>query len=627
MPTLLKQFIITFMLKDKIFIFLPPIILISLGLMLFVSSGHDDSFITYWSVHSLVNHGAILNYNGEYIEQSSSLLHVLILSIAYGLTGINIVILGKLSSILAGAWCVIAIYQLAATINQKIALPSALLTATSTYIIYWSYGGLETTIATLIVIWLIQICGDYLHNNRDTAWWKIIAITFAFLLVRPEMPIVFACVMLATAIFTYFKMDYSRYLKKIGILIAIGVITTFIIMTFRLIYFDSIFPQPVYAKRGGGSFFKPFSMEDVMFLRKVFLSDGLEVFIFWMKHIIPTTKWQHSYGYLILLFPNFYMGVFMLGSLRYALWVEEKGKSLNFYMLFSVFFILAYIAFNFLISGDWMEGGRFLVPMLPILLMCLPYALHQWVSNRWIFYGIICIFVLMQIYHLIQFTKHDSLGVPAWSHLRAIVKIAGYHEDFGYTQFEYYNRNHARDIPTIYHLNKIVNTIKTHKKDKVVIMSGQMGMIPFYITRNHFGQVFFVDTNNLVTRNLTHCSLNTESYSMFQLNLSYKYYFEHAKIFEEECHIPKPDIIFDVDWGMSIRDGIVLYLLEEKKKYFHDNFPNYTLVYLQTGDMAIDSEWLLDNNFKANQYILVSNDWLKYFDISNLGYVDFNDIQ
>ncbi len=619
---------ITFMLKNKISILLPPCLLIGLGLILFVSSGYDDSFITYWPVHSLVNHGAILNYNGEYIEQSSSLLHVLILSFAHGLTGINIVILGKFSSILAGAWCVIAIYRLAATVNQTIALPSALLTATSTYIIYWSYGGLETTIATLIVIWLIQICGDYLHNNRDTAWWKIIAITFAFLLVRPEMPIVFACIMFAIMIFTYFKMGYSLYLKKIGILISIGVITTFIIMTFRLIYFDSIFPQPVYAKGKVGSFFKPVSMEEVMFLRSVLLSDGIQSFIKYTRRVfVPVGKWKYSYKYLILLFPNFYMAVFMLGSLRYALWVEEKGKSLNFYMLFSIFFILAYSAFNFLVGGDWMEGGRLLVPMLPIFLMCLSYALNQWISNPWIFYGMICIFVLMQIYHLVQFTEEYSLGVPAWSRLRAMDKIVEYHDDFSYTQFEYYNRDHARDIPTIHHLNDIVNTIKTHKKDKVIIMSGQMGMIPFYITQHHFGHILFVDNNSLITRNMTHCSFDIQSSNMRQLQITYKYYFEHAKILEEVCHIPKPDIIFDLNWLMRRSKKISFYSLEEKKMWYHDNFHNYKLVYLQTGDMFIDSQWLLGDAKMADQFILVSNDWLKYLDVANLDYIDFNFIK
>ncbi|AUX28516.1 MULTISPECIES: hypothetical protein [Sorangium] len=48
-----------------------------LGFVLLSAPGHDDSHITYWAAHTLEEHGQILNYNGERVEQSSSLAHVL----------------------------------------------------------------------------------------------------------------------------------------------------------------------------------------------------------------------------------------------------------------------------------------------------------------------------------------------------------------------------------------------------------------------------------------------------------------------------------------------------------------------------------------------------------------------
>jgi len=52
----------------------------ALGFLLFGSTGRDDSYITYWVADQFRRTGRIANYNGKAIEQSSSLLHVLVLA-------------------------------------------------------------------------------------------------------------------------------------------------------------------------------------------------------------------------------------------------------------------------------------------------------------------------------------------------------------------------------------------------------------------------------------------------------------------------------------------------------------------------------------------------------------------
>ena len=42
-----------------------PAALPLLGLVLYGSTGHDDSHLTYWSAHALARFGEIVNYNGE----------------------------------------------------------------------------------------------------------------------------------------------------------------------------------------------------------------------------------------------------------------------------------------------------------------------------------------------------------------------------------------------------------------------------------------------------------------------------------------------------------------------------------------------------------------------------------
>ena len=140
----------------------PPTILLLIGL-LFSSTGRDDAHITYWSAYSLSRFGEILNYNGDRVEQSSSLLQVLLLSLIGLLSGAKMVSIGKISSIVFGIASLIAIYRLALKIDSRTAFPTAVLTGTSVYFIYWSYGGLESTLVAFTVLCLIMEYADYLN--------------------------------------------------------------------------------------------------------------------------------------------------------------------------------------------------------------------------------------------------------------------------------------------------------------------------------------------------------------------------------------------------------------------------------------------------------------------------------
>ena len=61
----------------KNFLFIPfifSLFFVLLGYALYGSAGHDDSHITFWASYTLSEFGEIVNYNGDRIEQSSSLL-------------------------------------------------------------------------------------------------------------------------------------------------------------------------------------------------------------------------------------------------------------------------------------------------------------------------------------------------------------------------------------------------------------------------------------------------------------------------------------------------------------------------------------------------------------------------
>jgi hypothetical protein len=64
------------------------------------STGHDDSHITFWQAHTLLAEGQLLNYNGERLEQSSSLLAIVLTALLSLLTPLSIVNSGYLINLL-----------------------------------------------------------------------------------------------------------------------------------------------------------------------------------------------------------------------------------------------------------------------------------------------------------------------------------------------------------------------------------------------------------------------------------------------------------------------------------------------------------------------------------------------
>src|SRR5438552_19214968 len=75
------------------------------GFLLFSSTGRDDSYITYWAADQLRRTGRITNYNGRALEQSSSLLHVLLLAGTSWTAHLPVTTVAPWIAIVAGASC------------------------------------------------------------------------------------------------------------------------------------------------------------------------------------------------------------------------------------------------------------------------------------------------------------------------------------------------------------------------------------------------------------------------------------------------------------------------------------------------------------------------------------------
>jgi len=560
----------------SIFCLIPVTLLLLSGILFFSSAGRDDSHITFWAAYSLENFAEILNYNGDRIEQSSSLLYTILLAFISSLSSMDLVSLGVILSILSSILSLFILYRIALKVHKDIAFPSALLTATSAYFIYWAFGGLESTLVSLTSLGLIFTYARYLtvFNKKMHALFCASGTSILFVLIRPESSIVLLCMLFCAVIF-YGKMLPSNQktinhgpdpFPRLLLLLGIGIIICLLVFIFRIYYFGSLFPQPVYAKSSGISW-NTFKQGFFYFIGQLFCNPFLAV-----------------------------MTILSAGSFIYSLWNDFHKKYINPYLLFSSLLLIIYIVFIFFSGGDWMEGGRFIVPIIPIAVMFIPYALISITSNKFLFKLIILLLFIIQIITIINFASKKSTGMPLWSGVDYYKTFAREYGASDFSWFERTNRIHVRDIPTIYYLNHIIKKLLTHKNDKIHIMSIQMGMILYHINKQYFGQIHVSDLKSLIDRTFLECNITSDlPRGRFGLELGYSYYFENSEILERECGLSKPDIIFDLFYGK-----------EEWLRCLQSN--GYTLIYVQRGKITSNSDWLPGRLVLADQFIAIRNE-------------------
>ena len=549
-------------------IILPLIIFILIGLLLFPSTGRDDSHITYWASYSLKEFGHLYNYNGQRVEQSSSLLQSVLLALLGRITGIQINWLGSIFSILFGLFSIITLYALTVKVEPQAALPSAYLFASYAYFIYWSFSGMETSLTVFVILNLFLSFGHYIHENkrsRRNFIWLGISI-FCFVSVRPEMPLVlvsvlFPGIMLVILCFDSSKGIQRRIRNRVIEIFCISMAITIALFVFRLIYFNKLFPQSVYAKSNG--------------LKLGSIYQGVE---YYLLNILQNLN-------IVLLFP-YSLGLIYVGVLIIKNFFRSNDN-LNFYILFPYVFVFVFSAFAILTGGDWMEGGRFLVPIIPFLIMFVSISFLK-ICRRSLFP--LLILLVIQAMVTISFASRESTGMPIW-------KATHFYKNFGknfdssrYSWFERTNRVHLRDIPTIYYLDHVIDDVSLEKGDTLNIMSHQMGMVSYYISKEHFHEVYMLDMRGLIEDSFVECPVTARlERRNTGLPIDLEIYFKNQRELSSVCRIPEPDIIFGLDG---------------KEEVLKKN--GYIIVYEQKG--TIDSgSWIFPGRErKADQYIAIN---------------------
>jgi hypothetical protein len=502
-------------------------VLLLLGALLFPAGGWDDGYMTYWAGHTLADFGRILNYNGDAVEQSSTLAFVLVIALGRVLLGLDASIVGRILSIAFGALTILAVARLGTRVDRQTGRFAPVIVATSAYFVYWTFGGMEATMAALAGVWLLIVLSTILDDGPSRG--KSIAAGTAglvFLLSRPESVFILTATFMGLAgvlILRYWQNGEqwrwerearSRVIKWIAA-VWVGFAA---IAAFRLWYFGRMFPQPVYAKSRGLSA----------------ISEGVEYFFLSVRTDFAIAVVLAGVGAAVaVLVP------------RFAARLRSSAGVL------SAVFVVASLGFIVASGGDGMHGGRFFVPAIPAAAVLGVGFLGLFTSARKrVFHAALLVWVIAQLGGVLLFARTQSNSDPLWT---VSADHTGNADRFNW--FERANHDHERYIPVVLELEKHIDQIR-EMRQPVSILSGQSGFVMYHLAMHRRGDIRYFDRFALVTRDFIDCPLSAETprstWGLIQLVGAY---LRRMERFERECGINRPDLVYEI-FGDSFPEAL-----------------------------------------------------------------------
>jgi hypothetical protein len=463
------------------------------------STGHDDSHITFWQANALLEYGELLNYNGERIEQSSSLLMTLLTAFTAFITRLSVVDSGYLLNLCGALLTLLLVWCL--SVRACIPKPwlPVLLTAVTPFFPYWAWSGMETTLAAACVMLFITTLLKWQDASNTTSSIGLIFSALALAAVRPEMVLLGPLFLVLVAVF----------LRRPVLILFI--LPFALLSLWRYQYFGHWFPNPVYAKSGS---------VDVQQLQS-----GWQYFLRLFRHPVAAT------GVTITLLAFVYSSLICI-----------QTRLQNRALLLCCLWVMLYAGFVVASGGDWMKEGRFWVPLIaPLWLaicIAMPSGKLSWLPQY--------LLPLLLVIYTPFFIERYNLGTPLWRHAQQKT-MTGSDASF----FETANREHLRDWPALRALQKTFSILNPSNEKPLTLMSKQMGMVNFHLAHDFYGKFRVWDMAGLVDNTLRNCAeMAQDGFDKQGLRINYRKFFERLPEAEKTCGLRAPDIIYDIyGWG------------------------------------------------------------------------------
>lgn len=531
------------------------IVYLAVSFYFYGSTGDDDPYITYSAAYIFSQTGAILNINGEFIEQSSSLLLTVLLGGLHRITGLPLPWLGLVVSLASGALVLVLLHRQTGKLSLSTNhIPGTLLIICPLFA-YWASSGMETTLLAAIILGLLFCMSHIMENGWSRSCFMLfMLLATCHIAVRPESALVIYCALIIAVACLLWKDRQSAHARQIGVFMALILVPLLLIVGWRMLVYEHIFPQPVYAKSAG----------------------------------ISLERIQGGLGYLT---EQMSMGAalgLMLFAATFLIAIKRDVLDKKPLFLLSSAYVVAHLGFVIASGGDFMEGGRFIAPVLPLMIMMAFISISQ-ARYKW---HVIILWIAVMLVDAYYFITEKSLGI-LHAHRDELVqnyRSTGLLPDIHKINFpEYANRLHMQDLPVAIRLNKIVGQLRQQGADKVTILSGQMGLTPYYLIQNHFRHVEFIDRFGLVSTHFSRCPVTTAlPRTPLGLSLTLTGYISLLTNIKEQCGIELPMIIYDQTSALPFIEGA-----------------GYSLVYIQGG--SID---MMGAPTAIDQFIAVRTDLL-----------------
>jgi uncharacterized membrane protein len=489
----------------------------ALAVVLFSSTGSDDCYITYWSAWSLAEYGEIANYNGVRVEQSSSLLHTVVLALLRVATGGSLPSLAYALGIACFVICVVRLKRLADVTGLEATPLLFLFASTSPLFAYWSLSGLE---APLFAWLLLEVAIAFVKSlEHDVSPWTVGVIVpqVAFVLCRPESFLVSASTLVGVAVVlvtlrltTARDLVLRRPLRRCAELLLLNAVVFALLALFRWHYFGALAPQTVSAK---------------VSLSWATVFDGA-LYLQSQLHRADTVVLVAAFV------ASLAIAVRKRSTPALGDWVPPLLAG-------------AYLGFIVTAGGDWMINGRFVAHVAPLLVYLVLRVLSALAAGRaLVARGVLVGLVAINVLALVTLSMRSSYGRPIWSAWQVDDAIQSHAGGLTYAWHERANTVHARDILLLSELTGIVDDL-IRRNGEAVVLSGQAGMVFFNLAKRYRGKLEVVDRRGLSTQHLMRvkdqAGLHTTSGG---LRVSVRQYFDLSRRHPQA--LPRPDVVFDI---------------------------------------------------------------------------------
>lgn len=376
----------------------------------------DDAYITLRYVENFISGNGLVFNQSERVEGYTNLLWLLLLSFIAIIVKIfsmqvDMSLISQLFSLLFSlVLLVFSFYFTKRFLFEKyppknnfeinfiliISLIPPLLISFSTPFIYWGVSGMESTLFTFLVLFSVF---RYLFNDKKKFDLVFVAVLVLNTVLRPEGLLIFILIVAHSFIINRKKINTDATQTNVKLMIKkneiiLYVILFLILMIFRLIYYGYPLPNTFYAKTG-------FNLEH--------FNRGLE-------YVINGIGNQFIYGFLLF--------VPIINFRRTNICKET---------FFFFFFVGVYLFFIAIIGGDVLPIDRFLLPVLPLVIIFSSITIYQITEinlskTRKIIFLLIVTFIFSYITIYNSFRNYDFMYTKRSYEVGLVKKMKFYAE-------------------------------------------------------------------------------------------------------------------------------------------------------------------------------------------------------